>query len=114
MLSFSISMKHIDRAKTKFREAENQTSPHESSVLEKLLSIDEETARVMALDMLTAGVDTVSETAIVASGDQNNPISDRRDPNNESPHARNDARKNAPSLALFLDGNAAVSYRDSS
>jgi len=84
MRSFSISGKHIDRAKTNFREAANKTSPQESCVLEKLLAIDEQTAHVMALDMITAGVDTVSGTAIVASDDQNNPVSDRHDPNNES------------------------------
>lgn len=56
-------MKHINRAKEKFREAPN-TDSHERSVLEKLLSIDEQTAHVMALDMLTAGVDTVSDWTI--------------------------------------------------
>lgn len=38
----------------------NNTDLHDRSVLEKLLRIDKQTAQVMALDMLTAGVDTVS------------------------------------------------------
>jgi len=125
MPSFSISSKHINRAKTKFREEANKANPREICVLEKLLDIDEQTANVMALDMITAGVDTVSGTAIVASDHQNNPISDRHDPNNESPlwntrettRARTFWRSLSLSLslslhlsrALFSDGNAAVS-----
>lgn len=61
MDSFRISTKHINRAKAKLQEMpSNQKDLHEGSILEKLLSIDEQTAYVMALDMLTAGVDTVS------------------------------------------------------
>lgn len=38
----------------------NNTDLGDCSILEKLLRIDKQTAQVMALDMLTAGVDTVS------------------------------------------------------
>lgn len=39
---------------------DNNIDLGDRSILEKLLHIDKQTAQVMALDMLTAGVDTVS------------------------------------------------------
>lgn len=44
----------------KYYKTASDTEVQERSILEKLLRIDEQTARVMALDMLTAGVDTVN------------------------------------------------------
>lgn len=43
------------------------------SILEKLLRIDNQTAQVMALDMLTAGVDTVSTYEILTLQNDFNP-----------------------------------------
>lgn len=59
-ISFRIASKHIERAKTKYETMGNSTDLHDRSVLEKLLRIDKQTAQVMALDMLMAGVDTVN------------------------------------------------------
>lgn len=59
-ISFRIASKHIEQAKTKYETIGNSTDLHDRSVLEKLLRIDKQTAQVMALDMITAGVDTVS------------------------------------------------------
>ncbi|KMQ98129.1 cytochrome p450 12a2 [Lasius niger] len=57
-----IASKHIEQAKAKLHETtSDDTNLHDRSILEKLLRLDKQTARVMALDMLTAGVDTVSE-----------------------------------------------------
>ncbi|XP_011164781.2 cytochrome P450 CYP12A2 [Solenopsis invicta] len=53
-----IARKHIEQAKIKYETTDNSANLHDRSVLEKLLSIDKQTAQVMALDMLTAGVDT--------------------------------------------------------
>ncbi|KAH0545616.1 cytochrome P450 CYP12A2-like [Cotesia glomerata] len=53
----SIASKHIDDAKLKFAKYP-KSNTNERSVLESLLSIDEQTAYIMALDMLTAGIDT--------------------------------------------------------
>lgn len=47
----------------KYYKTASDTEVQERSILEKLLRIDEQTARVMALDMLTAGVDTTGNTA---------------------------------------------------
>ncbi|KAL6260930.1 hypothetical protein P5V15_008458 [Pogonomyrmex californicus] len=58
-----IAKKHIERAKAKFDARDNNTNQHDRSILEKLLHIDKHTAYVMALDMLTAGVDTTGNTA---------------------------------------------------
>ncbi|XP_057319460.1 cytochrome P450 CYP12A2-like isoform X2 [Microplitis mediator] len=52
-----IASKHIDDAKLKFAKYP-KSNTNERSVLESLLSIDEQTAYIMALDMLTAGIDT--------------------------------------------------------
>lgn len=60
MISFRIARKHIEQAKIKYETTDNSANLHDRSVLEKLLRIDKQTAQVMALDMLTAGVDTVS------------------------------------------------------
>ncbi|XP_015120970.1 cytochrome P450 CYP12A2 [Diachasma alloeum] len=51
-----IACKHIDEAQIRF--SKSPKGPDERSVLESLLSIDEQTAYIMALDMLTAGIDT--------------------------------------------------------
>lgn len=60
MISFRIASKHIEQAK--LREiTDDDTNLHDHSILEKLLRLDKQTAHVMALDMLTAGIDTVSE-----------------------------------------------------
>lgn len=62
IISFRIASKHIEQAKSKLRETtDNDTNLHDHSILEKLLRLDKQTAHVMALDMLTAGIDTVSE-----------------------------------------------------
>ncbi|EFN89967.1 Probable cytochrome P450 12a5, mitochondrial [Harpegnathos saltator] len=58
-----VVIKHVDRAKTKFMEQPSNASAGERSILEKLLHIDERTARVMAADMFTAGIDTTANTA---------------------------------------------------
>lgn len=61
-ISSRIASKHIERAKMKYDAMGDNTELRDRSVLEKLLRIDKQTAHVMALDMLTAGVDTVSAT----------------------------------------------------
>ncbi|XP_012222030.1 probable cytochrome P450 12a5, mitochondrial isoform X2 [Linepithema humile] len=55
--------KHIERAETKLRETTDGTDLQDHSVLEKLLRIDKQTAHIMALDMLTGGVDTTGNMA---------------------------------------------------
>ncbi|XP_066600199.1 cytochrome P450 CYP12A2-like [Prorops nasuta] len=56
-----IAIKYINQAKERLS---NQPSDNqERSILEKLLRIDEQTARVMSMDMLTAGVDTTSNAS---------------------------------------------------
>lgn len=62
--SCSIAIKYIHQAKEKLRN-ETTSNTRERSVLDKLLFIDEQTACVMALDMLTAGVDTVNNNKSV-------------------------------------------------
>ena len=59
--SCSLIMKYIDTAieRLESRPAD-YVSNHEPSVLEKLLKIDRQYAIVMAMDMLFAGVDTVT------------------------------------------------------
>ncbi|XP_055847819.1 cytochrome P450 CYP12A2-like [Episyrphus balteatus] len=58
-----ISTKYINEA---IERIENDKTPRkdneEKSVLEKLLKIDKKVAKVMALDLMTAGVDTTSST----------------------------------------------------
>ncbi|XP_032665214.1 uncharacterized protein LOC116841428 [Odontomachus brunneus] len=58
-----IVIKHINRAKEKFNKQTSDTNEGDRSILEKLLRIDERTARVMAADMFTAGIDTTGNTA---------------------------------------------------
>ncbi|CAL1679137.1 unnamed protein product [Lasius platythorax] len=59
-----IASKHIEQAKAKLHETtSDDTNLHDRSILEKLLRLDKQTARVMALDMLTAGVDTTGNVA---------------------------------------------------
>jgi cytochrome P450 family 12 len=58
-----IANKHIERAKTRLETRDSSTDLRDRSILEKLLHIDEQTAHVMALDMLTAGVDTTGNMA---------------------------------------------------
>lgn len=61
MISFRIAIKHIDKAKMKLDETtDNDANSHNRSILQKLLRLDKQIARVMALDMLTAGIDTVN------------------------------------------------------
>lgn len=55
-----LSCEYVDEAKAKLEEkSKNDTNSHEESILEKLLKIDPIIAKVMAMDMLFAGVDTV-------------------------------------------------------
>ncbi|XP_029677043.1 LOW QUALITY PROTEIN: probable cytochrome P450 12a5, mitochondrial [Formica exsecta] len=55
-----IASKHIEQAKAKLRKtADDDTNLHDYSILEKLLRLDKQTAQVMAIDMLTAGIDTI-------------------------------------------------------
>ncbi|XP_011314941.1 cytochrome P450 CYP12A2-like [Fopius arisanus] len=56
-----IASKHIDKAQIRF--SKWPKGADERSVLESLLSIDEQTAYIMALDMFTAGVDTTGNAA---------------------------------------------------
>lgn len=65
IIVFSISLKRVDEAMERLKKSENQKSDREASVLEKLLKIDRKVAVVMAMDMLLAGVDTVSIFVIV-------------------------------------------------
>ncbi|XP_072761568.1 probable cytochrome P450 12a5, mitochondrial isoform X2 [Anoplolepis gracilipes] len=58
-----IAIKHIDKAELKLDETTDDTNLHNRSILQKLLRLDKQMARVMALDMLTAGVDTTGNTA---------------------------------------------------
>lgn len=58
-----ISNKYIKRAKEKLGETTDNTDLQNRSILEKLLRIDEETAYVMALDMLMGGIDTTGNAA---------------------------------------------------
>lgn len=60
-VSFRIIIKHIEEAQLKLDETPNNTTDSlNRSILQKLLRLDKQMARVMALDMLTAGIDTVS------------------------------------------------------
>lgn len=62
LYSCRISIKYIDAARDRFNarsEQEKNDSSRDKSILESLLGIDESTAYIMALDMLTAGIDTV-------------------------------------------------------
>ncbi|XP_077280264.1 putative cytochrome P450 12b2, mitochondrial isoform X1 [Temnothorax americanus] len=58
-----IASKHIERAKTKYEAMGDSADLVERSILQKLLRIDKQTAQVMALDMLTAGVDTTGNVS---------------------------------------------------
>ncbi|XP_024874378.1 cytochrome P450 CYP12A2-like [Temnothorax curvispinosus] len=58
----AISEKHVEFAKTKFLETADNTNLKDRSILEKLLSIDKQTAHVMALDILMS-TDTTSNAA---------------------------------------------------
>ncbi|GAB1867130.1 hypothetical protein CAJAP_08209 [Camponotus japonicus] len=59
-----IAIKHIEEAKLKLDETpNNDTDSHNRSILQKLLRLDDQVARVMALDMLTAGIDTTGNIA---------------------------------------------------
>lgn len=54
-------MKYIDKGILRLEKKDhNRDSDREPSVLEKMLKIDRHAAIVMAMDMLFAGVDTVS------------------------------------------------------
>jgi cytochrome P450 family 12 len=54
--------KHVEKAVEKFK---NNPSEGESGVLEKLLKVDKNVAVIMAMDMLGAGIDTVSKCFII-------------------------------------------------
>lgn len=51
-------MDYVEQAVQRFEKNPTQDN-HEQGVLEKLLKVDKDVARVMATDMLLAGVDTV-------------------------------------------------------
>lgn len=56
-----MTLYYIDRAIEKLEKRSSfNTDDKEPSVLEKLLKIDKHVAMIMALDMMMAGVDTVS------------------------------------------------------
>lgn len=59
-LFFSVSFKKIEEAKQRIQTNPEPTTEQEASVLEKLLKIDPKLAAVMAMDMLSAGIDTVT------------------------------------------------------
>lgn len=60
-ISFRIAIKYVDQVKMKLDETtNNDANSHNRSILQKLLRLDKQIARVMALDMLTAGIDSVS------------------------------------------------------
>lgn len=54
-----VAIKYVDKATRKMKQ-EAPKKHHEMSVLEKLIQIDRKTAVLMAIDMLFAGIDTVS------------------------------------------------------
>ncbi|KAM7361974.1 uncharacterized protein ACRADG_012838 [Cochliomyia hominivorax] len=54
----------IKRIEQEEEKRENEKPEHEKSVLEKLIKIDKKIATVMAMDMLTAGVDTTSSAFV--------------------------------------------------
>lgn len=55
-----LSSQYIDEAKAKLDSKQtSSTRDHEESVLAKLMKIDPNIAKVMAMDMVFAGVDTV-------------------------------------------------------
>lgn len=56
--TFSLMMDYVEQAVQRFKLNPTEDS-HEQGVLEKLLKVDQDVARVMATDMLLAGVDTV-------------------------------------------------------
>ena len=58
MLFFRFSKKYITKAKERL---DKKSNSQDESMLQKLLKIDEETAQIMAMDMLVAGIDTVSK-----------------------------------------------------
>ncbi|KAL6431239.1 hypothetical protein ACFW04_007137 [Cataglyphis niger] len=59
-----IAIKHIDQAKMKLDDTtDNDANSHNRSILQKLLRLDKQMAHVMALDMLTAGIDTTGNSA---------------------------------------------------
>lgn len=55
---YGTSAKYINRAKERLNQNQN-----DESMLQRLLKIDEQTAKVMAMDMLVAGIDTTSNSA---------------------------------------------------
>lgn len=61
-LFYSFTMKYIDEAIEKIemeKKLGNRDANRETSILEKLYSVDRNVAIIMALDLLLAGVDTV-------------------------------------------------------
>lgn len=54
-----MALKKVEEAERKINTKAGKTDQHEAGVLEKLLRIDRKLATVMAMDMLTAGIDTV-------------------------------------------------------
>ena len=59
---FRIALNQIQEAKKRFEKTGKSLG--ETSVLQKLFEINEETAKYMVLDMLTAGIDTVRNSTI--------------------------------------------------
>lgn len=60
-------MRYVDKAVERLDAKEKNTDDSVKSVLEKLLEVDRKLAVVMALDMILAGVDTVSVTTLYVS-----------------------------------------------
>lgn len=59
-----ITIKYINQAKERYKNNDGDAEGnHNRSILEKLLAVDERVAKVMSLDMLTAGVDTTGNTS---------------------------------------------------
>lgn len=59
-LLYGTSAKYINKAKDRLSENPNE---QDESMLQRLLKIDESTAKVMAMDMLVAGIDTTANSA---------------------------------------------------
>jgi len=58
-MSVRISLKYIEYAETKFMKKTNKTNSEDCCILENLLYVDRQTARIMALDTVM-NFDTVN------------------------------------------------------
>lgn len=63
----SLTLKYVDRGIEALQRKESSDTKREASVLEKLLKIDRHVAVVMTMDMIFAGVDTVSMSGLSTS-----------------------------------------------